>query len=265
MERMPFGLSNAPARFQKGMDRILADLPFVKVYLDDILVFSPDPETHLEHLRIVFQRLARYNLTLSAEKCAFGMPEVEYLAHVFDGEGMRPAINKVEAITKWPAPQNVVELRSFLGLAGYYREFIPDFSDHARPLQRILTLCKNDDPKLEDTWSDEHEASFYELKAALAILPYLAYPDFDQPFQLCTDASDYAIGGVLEQNGRPVGYYSQALSGSQLNWPVYEKEAYALLKSLLHFEHFILGYPLEVICFSDHRPLSWIKKSCSPK
>ncbi|KAF4758249.1 hypothetical protein FOZ63_017540, partial [Perkinsus olseni] len=250
-KRVAFGLSNAPASFQRLMHFELGDLPFVRIYLDDVLVFSPDEKTHLEHLRVIFERLRSANLTLAPDKCDFGQPEVEYLGHVFDEVGMKPARSKVSAITTWPVPETTMELRSFLGLAGYYRKFIDNYSARERPLRELLAACKGMDGKddvgrVQELWSDDHEATFMDLKTALARLPYLMYPDFGRQFQIFTDASDYAVGGVLEQDGRPVGYFSRSLTGAQLNWPTYEKEAYALLKTLDFFHHFIIGYPLEV-------------------
>ncbi|KAF4720569.1 hypothetical protein FOZ62_005471, partial [Perkinsus olseni] len=269
-KRVAFGLSNAPASFQRLMHFELGDLPFVRIYLDDVLVFSPDEETHLGHLRIIFERLRSANLTLAPDKCDFGQPEVEYLGHVFDEVGMKPARSKVSAITTWPVPETTMELRSFLGLAGYYRKFIDNYSARERPLRELLAACKaldgkDDVGRVQELWSDDHEATFVDLKMALARLPYLMYPDFGRQFQIFTDASDYAVGGVLEQDGRPLGYFSRSLTGAQLNWPTYEKEAYALLKTLDFFHHFIIGYPLEVVMVTDHRPLTWLRKATSPK
>ncbi|EEQ99359.1 retrovirus polyprotein, putative [Perkinsus marinus ATCC 50983] len=206
--RMPFGLCSAGATFQRPMDQVLNGLPFVRVYLDDILVFSPDAETHEDHLRQVFARLRAWGLTLSAEKCEFGCPSVPYLGHIFDGNGMRPDPTKVEAILRWPRPGNVAEIRSFLGLAGYYRNFVPNFSDVARPIQRLVSEVGSETLALDTYWGQEQEDSFRALKLRLAALPFLAYPDFGIPFELYTDASDYAIGAVLMQEGRPLGFFN---------------------------------------------------------
>ncbi|KAF4649166.1 hypothetical protein FOZ61_001663, partial [Perkinsus olseni] len=234
-------------------------------HLDDILVFSPDAETHEDHLRQVFARLRAWGLTLSAEKCEFGCPAVPYLGHIFDGSGMRPDPTKVEAILRWPRPCNVAEIRSFLGLADYYRNFVPNFSDVARPIQRLVSEVGSETVPLDTYGGEEQEKSFRALKLRLAALPFLAYPDFDAPFELYTDASDYAIGAVLMQDGRPLGFFSRTLTGSQLNWHTYEKEAYGILQALIHFQHYHIGYPLTVTVYTDHEPLTWLAKAGSKK
>ncbi|KAF4650386.1 hypothetical protein FOL46_000999, partial [Perkinsus olseni] len=263
--RMPFGLCNAPAGFQRLMDFIVGHLPFVRVYLDDILVFSKSVEEHLDHLRQVFDALRAAGLTLSGEKCSFGMSSVHYLGHTFDSGGMRPDPEKVRAIVDWPTLSTCTELRGFLGLAGYYRHFIPHFSDRARPLHQLVKDTAKSEKMVVELWAQDHEQAFSDLKQALTGLPSLDYPDFTRPFQIVCDASDFAIGGVIEQDGRPLMFFSQTLTGSQLNWPAYEKEAYALMKCLDRFRHFYLGYPLEVTIYSDHRPLQWIQTATSAK
>ncbi|KAF4714341.1 hypothetical protein FOZ62_007267, partial [Perkinsus olseni] len=245
--RMPFGLASAPATFQRLMDMVLGHLPYVRVYLDDVLVFSRSHEEHLRHLEEVFRLLEEANLTIAGDKCEIARSEVGYLGHVFNEKGMTPDAAKVEAVLRWPVPTTASELRSFIGLAGYYRHFVSHFSSVVRPLYALESACKKEkNNSLVDKWGEEHDAAFLYLKSSLAALPALAYPDFEQPFQLVTDASDYAIGAVLEQQGRPLAFYSQALSGAQLRWPVYEKEAYAIFKALDHFRTFFLGYPLDL-------------------
>ncbi|EER11975.1 retrovirus polyprotein, putative [Perkinsus marinus ATCC 50983] len=263
--RMPFGLCNAPAGFQRLMDFILGHLPFVRVYLDDILVFSDSMEQHLDHLRQVFDALRAAGLTLSGEKCSLGMSSVHYLGHIFGVDGMRPDPEKVRAIVEWPTPTTCTELRGFLGLAGYYRHFIPHFSDRARPLHQLVKETAKLEKMVGDHWTQDQEQAFNDLKQALTGLPSLDYPDFTRAVQIVCDASDFAIGGVIEQDGRPLMFFSQTLTGSQLNWPAYEKEAYALMKCLDRFRHFHLGYPLEVTIYSDHRPLQWIQTATSAK
>ncbi|KAF4650241.1 hypothetical protein FOZ61_000500, partial [Perkinsus olseni] len=264
--RMPFGLASAPATFQRLMDQVLGHLPFVKIYLDDILIFSRDRDEHIRHLREVFRCLKEANLTVAGDKCEIGMSEVVYLGHLFSRDGMKPDPSKVDIILRWPKPETAAELRSFLGLAGYYRGFMPHFSEKARPLFEAGRACsKLKGGKLIDFWGDLQDQAFLVLKVGLASLPSLSYPDFDVPFTLCTDASDYAIGAVLEQRDRPVAFFSQRLTGSQLNWPVYEKEAYAIFQALERFRHYHIGHPLEVVVLSDHRPLQWLKKASTPK
>ncbi|KAF4649929.1 hypothetical protein FOZ61_000825 [Perkinsus olseni] len=201
--RMPFGLSSAPASFQRLMDYVVGEFDFVRVYLDDILVFSRTPEEHVKHLRLVFKALFDAGLTLSGEKCSLGLRKVVYLGHVYGADGMSPDPTKVDSIVRWPVPRTSSELRSFLGLAGYYRHFIPHYSDRARCLQELLKASAKDEVFTDDSWYDIHDQAFVDLKQALVSLPSLDYPDFSRPFQIASDASDYAMGGVLQQDGRP--------------------------------------------------------------
>ncbi|EER20236.1 retrovirus polyprotein, putative, partial [Perkinsus marinus ATCC 50983] len=263
--RMPFGLSNAPASFQRLMDLVLGRFNFVRIYLDDILIFSRSEQEHLHHLKLVFDALREAGLTLAGDKCSIGMDSVTYLGHRFSAQGMSPDRAKVDVIESWPTPRTATDLRSFLGLAGYYRHFIPHFSDRAKVLQQLQATCSKDDVTVTDLWTEDHSVAFVDIKKALADLPFLDYPDFNRPFEMACDASQYAIGGVLEQDGRPLAFYSQTLTGSQLNWPVYEKEAYAILKCLERFRHLHYGYKLRITVYSDHRPLQWLKTATSTK
>ncbi|KAF4725091.1 hypothetical protein FOZ62_007964, partial [Perkinsus olseni] len=222
---MPFGLHSACGTFQDLMDRILGDLPYVKVYLDDVLIFSPDMETHAKHLEEVFRRLAEAKLTLNAAKCKFAGEGVKYLGHYFDEFGMHPDPARIQAIAEWTPPRTVTEVRSFLGLVNYYRTFIPRMSAVAKPIQRLVGLCEKCPDDVPKYWDVDADEAFVKLKNALIGLPALAYPDFSRPFQICCDASNLAIGGVLEQDGRPICFYSQALSGAELRWHTFEKEA----------------------------------------
>ncbi|KAF4723340.1 hypothetical protein FOZ63_000946, partial [Perkinsus olseni] len=263
--RMPFGLASAPATFQRLMDSLVGDLPFVKCYLDDLLIFSSSLEEHLAHLRQVFELLRAAGLTIAAEKCAIAETSVDYLGHTFGPSGMTPDIKKVETILRWPVPGSVPELRSFLGLANYYRGFLPHFSERTRPLYELLTESIKLKTSALLPWTDTCEAAMVDVKENLARLPLLTYPDFTRPFQLITDASDVAIGGVLEQDGAPLSFFSQALTSTQRRWPVYEREAFAIFRSLERFRNLLLGYPLELIVFTDHKPLTFLETSTTPK
>ncbi|EER05867.1 retrovirus polyprotein, putative [Perkinsus marinus ATCC 50983] len=263
---MPFGLASAPATFQRLMDAILEHLPFVRVYLDDVLIFSRSDEEHLEHLRIVFELLRAAGMTVAAEKCEFMQDRVTYLGHMFNSTGMSPDLGKAEVILRWPLPRTAPALRSFLGLAGYYRNFVPHFADRSRCLYEIVNYCtKNKVVELGNQWGKEEELAFNDLKQWIASLPLLAYPDFSRPFQLMTDASDVAIGAVVEQDGRPLAFFSQSLTPTQRVWPVYEREAYAVFKALERFRPLLWGYHLELVVFSDHKPLEWIQTATTAK
>ncbi|EER02278.1 retrovirus polyprotein, putative [Perkinsus marinus ATCC 50983] len=234
--------------------------------------FCPGPsfplsdEEHLEHLRIVFELLRAAGMTVAAEKCEFMQDRVTYLGHMFNSTGMSPDLGKAEIILRWPLPRTAPALRSFLGLAGYYRNFVPQFADRSRCLSEIVNYCtKNKVVELGNQWGKEEELAFNDLKQWIASLPLLAYPDFSRPFRLMTDASDVAIGAVVEQDGRPLAFFSQSLTPTKKVWPVYEREAYAIFKALERFRPLLWGYHLELVVFSDHKPLEWIQTATTAK
>lgn len=205
---MPFGLTNAPAIFQCLMNKIFEKVlwKYVLVFFDDILIYSPSWGVHLDHLEFVLQTLQQHQLFAKLTKCSFGLLEVEYLGHVVSGSGVAMDKNKVEAITEWPRPLNVKQLRGFLGLAGYYRHFIKGYAQLAASLTDLLK-------KYAYCWNDETEKAFGSLKKAVTTAPVLVLPNFSQPFVLETDASGTGVGAVLSQNGHPIAYFSKKLVG----------------------------------------------------
>ncbi|KAF4758554.1 hypothetical protein FOZ63_031944 [Perkinsus olseni] len=227
--------------------------------------WRPPLQEHLAHLRQVFEALRKFGLTIAAEKCSICRSSVDYLGHTFGPDGMTPDVKKVESIVRWPTPTSPTELRSFLGLANYYRGFLPDYSARTRPLYDLLNGGGKDKQSDLDVWTDIHEVAFMDVKESLARLPLLGYPDFTRPFQLIADASDVAIGAVLEQDGHPLSFFSQSLTKTQRRWPVYEREAYAIFRSLERFRNILLGYPLELVVFTDHKPLTFMETSTTPK
>ncbi|GBG79447.1 hypothetical protein CBR_g29594 [Chara braunii] len=254
---MPFGLCNAPGTFQTEMHRIFRPYldKFMVVYLDDILVFNKTTREHAEHLALVLQSLHDSQYKINKEKSSFGVPSVIYLGHVISGDGLAPEAAKIAAIQDWPQPQTVRDVRSFLGLASYYRKFIRNFSAVAAPL---TNLTKKDTPFL---WSLHCQMAFARLKQALTRAPVLKLPDPTLPFVLTTDASQYGIGAVLQQddgNGlRPVEFMSKKIKTQKLQDSTYEKELYALVSALKHWKHFLLGRHFKI--FSDHSTLQWLK------
>jgi hypothetical protein len=192
---MPFGLCNAPATFQRLMDDVLQDLlwDFVVVYLDDLNIFSRTFEEHLTHLRTVFDRLKQAGLKLNPEMCRFVSPELTFLGHVIDKQGIRTDPDKIEKVKNFPEPKNLTQLRGFLGLASYYRRFIKDFSKIAGPLNKLLK--KN----ISYQWTKEQQKAFEYLKDCLISSPILVYPDWNKRFILFTNASTFALGAVLAQ------------------------------------------------------------------
>ena len=171
---MPFGLTGAPSSFQRLMNQIFRELPFVTTYVDDILIHSTDRNQHLLHLREVFSCLSKANLTLQGKKCQIAMSQVPYLGHVFSGKGMSPNKQKLSAVEEWPTPQNAADFRKFLGLASYYRRYILHFSHIAKPLHQLTQK----DTKF--VWSHEHSHAFNTLKDKLVQAPLLAYPQFEK-------------------------------------------------------------------------------------
>lgn len=191
-KRIPFGLVNAPATFQMVMNMILKGLTWKHclVYIDDIIVWSDNFDNHLKHLDLVFQRLRKANLTLKPLKCSFAKAEVTYLGHIISKDGIKVNPSKIEAVKSFPIPQNQHDVRSFLGLANYYRKFVKGYSKLALPLNRLLT--KNTPFK----WTTECQDAFKLLKEKLTNTPLLAYPDFRRQFILSCDASGMAIGYI---------------------------------------------------------------------
>ena len=227
--RMPEGLKNAPATFQRLMDQVLRGLQGVEVfvYLDDIVVYAKNLEEHEKKVRRLFTRLNDAKLTLQPDKCEFLRTEVTYLGHIISRSGVRPDSKKLTAVKHFPRPKNQKNVRQFLGLAGYYRRFIKDFAAKAKPLTELLQ--KN----AKFVWGSKHKKSFKILRKSLCRSPILQYPDFNKPFTLTTDASDYAIGAVLSQNvdghDLPVAYLSRNLTKPEQNYFTTEKECLAVL------------------------------------
>ena len=257
--RCPFGLTQAPAYFQRLINKVLADLDFAFGYLDDILIYSPDVPTHLVHMRQLFQRLREADLKLNREKCNFFKSHIQYLGHLISGEGIKPLPEKLESIKEMPPPTTPKEVKQFLGLIGYYRKFVPRFADVARPLTNLTRL----DQPFE--WSDKCQASFELLKEALIKEPILRFLDPNKPYTLYTDASKYAWSCVLTQQythdmdnkqivvNHPITYVSGLFKGSQLNWVALTKEAYAIYMSIKKLTYYLDD--AEITLRSDHLPL----------
>lgn len=207
--RMPFGLKNAPATFQRTMDNALRGLigKTCFVYLDDIVIYGESIEEHNSKLQKLFQRLSDLRLKLQPDKCEYLKPELQYLGHIITEDGVRPNPEKLKAVKEFPRPKHVKNIKQFLGLAGYYRRFIKDFSKKAKPLTKLL---KKDVPF---DFSEEQTRAFEILKSELCNEPLLQYPDFKREFILTTDASNDAIGAILSQGDigkdKPVAYTSR--------------------------------------------------------
>ncbi|GAU42645.1 hypothetical protein TSUD_398500, partial [Trifolium subterraneum] len=249
---MPFGVTNAPGVFMEYMNRIFHSFldKFVVVFIDDILVYSKSEEEHKEHLRIVLQVLKEKKLYAKLSKCEFWLKEVSFLGHVISSGGIAVDPTKVDAVLKWETPESVSEIRSFLGLAGYYRRFIEGFSKMALP----LTLLTRKDQAF--VWDKKCEKSFQELKKKLTTAPVLILPDAKESFVVYCDASKLGLGGVLMQKGKVVAFASRQLKVHERNYPTHDLELAAVVFALKVWRHYLYGSRFEV--FSDHKSLKYL-------
>lgn len=210
---MPMGLSEAPGTFMRVMHFVIWTYigVFVVVYFADILIFSKSLKDHVTHLRTVLQTLRKERLYANMDKCLFGVDMLVFLGFIVSSKGVHVDESKINAIKTWPQQTNLQQVRSFLGLAGFYRRFVKDFSTIALPLH---ALSKKIVPSV---WGPSQDTVFDELKNFLTHAPVLALPNFDKPFEIYCDASGSGIGGVLTREKRPIAYFSKKLSGAQLN------------------------------------------------
>ncbi|XP_040288719.1 uncharacterized protein LOC121001621, partial [Bufo bufo] len=257
---MPFGMKNAPATFQRMVDQLLRGLQsFAGAYLDDIAIHSDTWEAHLEHVGVVLDRIRGAGLTLKPDKCHLGMGEVQYLGHRVGCGKQRPEPAKIEAVANWPTPHTKTQVMAFLGTAGYYRRFVPDYSALAKPL---TDLTKKKLPR-QVLWSPECEVAFQALKTALVNAPVLVTPDPNKRFIVHTDASMFGLGAVLSQIGEdggehPVAYLSRKLLPREVSYATIEKECLALVWALKKLTPYLYGRAFTLI--TDHNPLVWLNR-----
>ena len=249
---MPFELNNAPAAFMDFMNMVFSQYldKFVIVFIDDILVYSSSPEEHAEHLRTVLQILRERQLYAKFSKCQFWLDKVDFLGHVISAEGISVDPPKIEAIVNWKPPTNVSEVRSFLGLAGYYRKFVEGFSKIAIPLTNLLKK----DQKFE--WSDTCQHSFKELRQRLTTAPVLALPSEKDGYVVYSDASKQGLGCVLMQNDRVIAYASRQLKKHEENYLTHDLELAVVVFALKIWRHYLYGVPCRI--FTDHKSLQYI-------
>lgn len=255
-KRMPFGLKNAPSTFQRVMDNVLRGIQNEEclVYLDDIVIFSTSLQEHLERLRKVFERLRKANFKVQLDKSEFLRKEVNYLGHVITSQGVKPNPDKIEAIKKFPIPTTPKEIKSFLGLVGYYRKFIQNFAKITKP----LTKCLKKNSKI--IHNQEFISAFNTCKNLLINAPILQYPDFKKPFILTTDASNVALGAVLSQgqigSDKPIAFASRTLNETETRYSTIEKELLAIVWACKYFRPYLFGRKFTI--YTDHRPLIWL-------
>ena len=260
---MPFGLSNAPATFERLMENVLRGLPWTVclIYLDDVIVHAKTIGDEFNRLREVFSRLRSVNLKLNPKKCNLFQREVRYLGHMVTKDGVTVDPAKTDAVRSWPTPKNKTEVRSFLGLCSYYRRFVRNFAAVAKALYELTEKDK------EFYWTSDCQSSFENLKELLTSVPILAYPTRDGKFILDTDASGAGIGAVLsqEQNGQEkvIAYYSRVLNRSERNYCVTRRELLAVICSIEQFNCYLYGQVFTIR--TDHSALQWIAKFRNPE
>ncbi|KAI0496743.1 hypothetical protein KFK09_023067 [Dendrobium nobile] len=232
---MPFGVTNAPAIFMDLMNRVFREYldQFVIVFIDDILVYSISEDDHARHLRIVLETLRRHQLYAKFSKCEFWLRSISFLGHVISGEGIFVDPQKIQAVADWPRPTTVFEVRSFLGMARYYRKFVKGFSQISTPLTRLTQKS------VPFVWTPECEASFQRLKDCLTSAPVLALPSGTEGFQVFSDASLKGLGCVLMQHGQVIAYASRQLKPHEKNYPTHDLELTAVVFALKIWRHYL--------------------------
>ena len=249
---MPFGLTNAPTAFMDLMNRVFRPYvdQFVVVFIDDILVYSKDAQEHEQHLKIVLQMLREKKLYAKLSKCDFWLKEVSFLGHIVSSEGIRVDPTKIEAVVNWKPPQNVTEVRSFLGLAGYYRRFVRGFSVIASTLTKLLRKGINFE------WTDKCQNSFEQLKGMLVEALVLTRPTSGKEYTLYSDASGIGLGCVLMQDGKVVAYTSRQLKPHEHNYPTHDLELATVVFALKIWRHYLYGEKCRI--YTDHKSLKYL-------
>ena len=268
---LAMGLANAPAVFQRAMDKVLASLKWkcCLIYIDDILVYSDTWEQHLRDLAAVFDRLAKHGLFVKPTKCGFGSRRIQYLGHEVAADGIRPSRKHVEAVRDFPRPATKTQLKSFLGLASFNRAYVEDFARVSAPLRNLLanhvppnltvpiTMSESGHTEQRTMWDEECEQSFRRLKHLLTTAPCLAFPRWDEAFTLRTDASYEGLGAVLRQGTRVIAYLSRGLTAAEARLDVREIECLAVLFACEQLRPYLQnGRPFLIQC--DHRNLTWL-------
>lgn len=277
--RMQFGLCNAAATFQRFIDEVMRGLSFVFKFVDDMLIASRSPEEHLEHLRIVFERLNMYGLSIKPSKCIFGVSEIDFLGFNVSESGIKPLADRVNCIQKFPIPQTITQLKRFLGLYNFYRRFVPKAAHLLAPLNKFLEGIKYSKKSKKSNknacdsiqWTVEAEQAFTNAKEALANATLLKHPIPGAQLSLWIDASNVAVGGSLMQlnqkNWEPVAFLSVKLSQSQQKWSTYDRELFAMYTGVKRFRHMLEGR--KFIIYTDQKPLIYAFKQnpekCSPR
>ena len=255
---MPFGMKNAPATFQRMVNKLVRDIDGCEGYIDDVVIFSDNWSDHIRQIKHFFQIMREAKLTINLMKSEFGKATVKYLGHIVGQGQVRPLDAKIQTIVKYPIPTSRKELARFLGMAGYYRNFCLIFSDIAAPLTNLLSK------KVKFVWTDDCQMAFDKVKLLLQKSPVLKSPDYEKPFKLIIDSSDVGTGSVLVQEAsdgldHPVSYFSKKFLKYQKNYSVVEKETLGLVLALEHFDVYLGSTPFKIKVYTDHNPLTFLK------
>ena len=255
---MPFGMKNAPATFQRMVNKLVRDIDGCEGYIDDVVIFSDNWSDHIRQIERFFQIMREAKLTINLMKSEFGKATVKYLGHIVGQGQVRPLDAKIQTIVKFPIPTSRKELARFLGMAGYYRNFCLNFSDIAAPLTNLLSK------KVKFVWTDDCQMAFDKVKLLLQKSPVLKSPDYEKPFKLIIDSSDVGTGSVLVQEAsdgldHPVSYFSKKFLKYQKNYSVVEKETLGLVLALEHFDVYLGSTPFKIKVYTDHNPLTFLK------
>lgn len=256
---MTFGLCNAAQTFQRHINEVLRGLDFIYVYIDDICIASSNIEEHLQHLELVFQRLRQHQLTINLDKCEFGRESIRFLGHTVDKDGICPHDDKVEVIRNYKLPPVAKDLRRFTAMCNFYRRFMPHAAEHQAPLQALIVGNKKND-KTPVNWTTEAQNAFEKCKQDLINATCLAHPAPDVELILTTDASDTAVGAVLQQkiDGQlqPLGFFSKRLTEAQTRYSTYDRELLGIFLAIKHFRFMLEGRIFEI--HTDHKPLIYV-------
>ena len=255
---MPFGMKNAPATFQRMVNKLVRDIDGCEGYIDDVVIFSDNWSDHIRQIKRFFQIMREAKLTINLMKSEFGKATVKYLGHIVGQGQVRPLDAKIQTIVKYPIPTSRKELARFLGMAGYYRNFCLNFSEIAAPLTNLLSK------KVKFVWTDDCQLAFDKVKLLLQKSPVLKSPDYEKPFKLIIDSSDVGTGSVLVQEAsdgldHPVSYFSKKFLKYQKNYSVVEKETLGLVLALEHFDVYLGSTPFKIKVYTDHNPLTFLK------
>lgn len=259
---MPFGLCGAPATAVRLMNILLGDLlrKSCYVYFDDIIVFSESFNDHLHHIAEILERLEKNNIKIRPKKCRFIRESIEYLGHLISSEGIRPDPARVDTVISFKRPETVTDIRSFTGLASFFRKFIPELAKIVAPINKLIINKKSKREKID--WSEEANSAFETIKKLITESPVLVHYDPNGDLELRTDACDYAIGGILMQTSKDpslngvICYVSKMLKKSERNYTVTDKEAYAVLCCVTKLRHYLWNRKFTVT--TDHKALQYL-------